>query len=308
MIGTQSSFASDVSVRCIWPGPAALGESPLWDARSGRLYWIDSLGQRIWFRAEANGEFGGWDLPGTIGSIGLSRVGGLVAAIGNRIGLVDTRTGAFTARSAPIPLAEGLRLNDGKVDRAGRYWCGTMNTAFDAPTAALYRFETDFTWVKVDEGFVVSNGIAFAPGRFYFSDSRSDRSFVYDFDLAEGTIRNRRPFVDTSVYNGRIDGATVDRDGNYWGALFDGWAVGCFDAQGQLLRRIGLPVRCPTMCAWGGPALDRLYVTSATFLLDEAEYATQPLAGALFEITGLGTHGLPEPEFGAGESGAGNVP
>lgn len=298
-----------VTVTCLWPGPSALGECPIWDHRCGRLYWIDSLGRRIWFR-EAGGAVDGWDLPGTIGSIGLCRGGGLIAAVDNRVGRVDGVTGAFVAQSDPLPLGPGLRLNDGKVDRAGRFWCGSMNTGFDAATAELFRFEADLSWQRVDGGFVVSNGIAISPDdrTFYFSDSRSDRSFAYDFDLATGELTNRRAFVRTAAYAGRIDGATVDRDGNYWGALFDGWAVGCFDPGGRLLRRIELPVRCPTMCAWGGAGLDRLYVTSATFLLSEEEQASQPLAGGLFEITGLGSTGLPEPEFGADGSGAGTVP
>lgn len=310
MIDLQVASAATHSIDCIWRGPAALGESPLWDHRSGRLYWIDSLAHRIWFRCEVSGEIASWEQPGVVGSIGLCKGGGLVAAIDNMVGLVDAETGVFTAMGDPVPLPEGARLNDGKVDRAGRFWCGSMNARFDAAIAELYRFDADLAWQKMDSGFVVSNGIAFSPDdRFlYFSDSRSDRSFLYDFDLTRGTIARRRPFVDTGAYDGRIDGAAVDRDGNYWAALFDGWAVGCFDPEGRLTRRIALPVRCPTMCTWGGTEFDRLYVTSATFLMDPEESAAQPLSGGLFEITGLGTIGLPEPEFGAEGSGAGHAP
>lgn len=154
----------------------------------------------------------------------------------------------------------------------------------------------------MDTGITVSNGIAFSRDdrALYFSNSRLDQSFRYDFDLVTGRISNRRTFVDTTAYDGRIDGACVDTDGNYWGALFEGGAVGCFSPEGKLLRLVRLPVSCPTMCAFGGPDLATLYVTSATFAMTPEQLDQEPQAGGLFAISGLGARGLPEPRFAAG--------
>jgi sugar lactone lactonase YvrE len=121
--------------------------------------------------------------------------------------------------------------------------------------------------------------------------------FAYDFDADDGTIRNRRLFASTSGLGGLPDGATVDADGHYWCALFGGGAVARFDAAGRLVARYGLPVKNPTMCAFGDKDLDTLYVTSARALMTEAELAEQPLAGALLALTRLGVQGLAEPTF-----------
>lgn len=246
------------------------------------------------------GETGAWQMPDIIGSIGLRRGGGLVAVLGDQFGFVDDETGEFEPAITSVGVAEGTRLNDGKVDRAGRFWCGAMDKGFSSPSAALFRIDADLSCRAVDHGFIVSNGIAFSPDdtRFYFSDSRPDRSYVYDFDIKAGKFGNRRPFSDPSTYVGRIDGATVDTEGNYWGALFDGGAIGCFSPEGRLIRRIEMPVSCPTMCAFGGPDLDQLIVTSAYFSLSEADRVREPLAGGLFRISGLGATAPPEPEFG----------
>ena len=296
--GAHSRAAPEIT--CLWPGPTKLGESPLWDHRTGRLYWIDSLGPTIWHMVWETGATGCWQMPDIIGSIGLRRGGGLVAALRDQFGFVDGDTGVFEPGIAPVGVAEGTRLNDGKVDRAGRFWCGAMDPGFSSPSATLFRINADLSCRPVDQGFMVSNGIAFSPDdtRFYFSDSRPDRSYVYDFDIRAGTLGNRRAFSDPSSYAGRIDGATVDTDGNYWGALFDGGAIGCFSPEGRLIRRVDMPVSCPTMCSFGGPELDQLFVTSAYFSLSEADRAREPQAGGLFRINGLGAKAPPEPEFG----------
>ncbi len=292
-------------VSCIWKGPAVLGECPLWDARRGRLFWIDSLGQTIWSARADGGDACCWQLPEVIGSIGLCEDDRLIAGLRGGFGFVTL--GADMVRidriGDPDPDHADTRLNDGKVDRQGRFWCGTMNMDFAAPNAALYRLDPDLRWHRIDDGFTVSNGIAFSPDgqRMYFSDSRADRSYQYDLDAASGAVSPRRAFVDTTAYEGRIDGATVDAAGDYWGALFEGGAVARFAPDGGLLQKIALPVTCPTMCSFGGPDLDILYVTSATFLLGPEAVAEQPLAGAVFAIEGLGVRGLEEPRFAVKE-------
>jgi sugar lactone lactonase YvrE len=153
----------------------------------------------------------------------------------------------------------------------------------------------------MDEGFIVSNGIAWAPDdrTMYFGDSRAETVFAYDFDADDGAISNRRPFFSTHDLEGRPDGATVDSDGFYWCALVHGGAIARVDPKGRLDRLVPMPVRHVTMCSFGGPELDVLYVTSAAAMLPEAERISEPLAGALFAVRGLNARGLPEPWFGA---------
>lgn len=310
LFGQDRAFAAsdvapadgEVRVDCIWPGPARLGESPLWDPRRNRLFWIDSLGQKIWSAEADGGDARAWAVPDVIGSIGLCADDRLIAGFGRGFGFVTLADDEAEVEwiGDPEPDRNDTRMNDGKVDRQGRFWCGSMNRDFAATNASLYRLDPDLDWTRVDGGFMVSNGIAFSPDgrRMYFSDSRMDRSHQYDLDPVTGVVSARRAFVDTSAFAGRIDGATVDTAGRYWAALFEGGAVACFSAEGTLLRRIELPVSCPTMCSFGGPEMDILFVTSANFTMSPEERDKEPRAGGLFAVTGLRTRGLPEPRFG----------
>lgn len=296
-----SADAVGPHVTCIWQGPTVLGECPLWDSRRQRLFWIDSLGQKIWSAKAYGSNPRSWSVPDVIGSIGLCEDDRFIAGFRQGFGLVhlgDT-AGVVEWIGDPDPDQSDTRLNDGKVDRHGRFWCGTMNMNFAAPNAALFRLDNDLSWHRIDDGFTVSNGIAFSPdGReMYFSDSRVDRSYRYELDPKNRSVAVRRPFVETTAYEGRIDGATVDADGDYWGALFNGGAVARFSPDGRLVGLVPLPVSCPTMCSFGGPGMDVLYVTSATFLLSDERRMEEPLAGGLFAIQGLGVRGIEEPRF-----------
>lgn len=297
----SASTESAVDIRRIWNGPTTLGECPLWNGHNQRLLWIDSLGRKIW-QADAVGQNARhWEISNIIGSIGLSGGNRLIAGLEDGFAFIDLSEATAQVEwiGNPEPQISDTRLNDGKVDRQGRFWCGSMNRDFSQSNASLYRLDPDLTWHQADTGFTVSNGIAFSLDgkKLYFSDSRVDRSYCYDLDPATGAISNRLEFVNTGAYKGRIDGATVDENGNYWGALFDGGAVACFSPEGQLLRHISLPTNYPTMCAFGGAELDILYVTSATFSMSEKERENAPVAGALFAIHGLGIRGVLEPEF-----------
>ncbi len=286
-------------IRCIWNGPATLGECPLWDERMQRLFWIDSLDQSIWQADYDGGNLKSWNVGEIIGSIGLCTDQRLVAGLESGFALLNLSGDAVSIERIgdPEPELPDTRLNDGKIDRQGRFWCGTMNRNFASANASLYRLDADLTWHRQFSGVTVSNGLAFSlDGRtLYFSDSRVDKSHQFDLDLQTGQLSNQKGFVNTRSYEGRIDGATVDEEGNYWGALFEGSAVGCFSPAGELLKKIVVPVSCPTMCAFGGPDMNILFVTSATFSLGEIEREAE--AGSLFAIHGIGVRGVPEPRF-----------
>ena len=292
-------------IACMSSVAADLGESPCWDVAMRRLYWIDAWRSRIHALDPATGEARCMELGAAlgglpIGSIGRHAGGGMVAGVKGGFWHLDPECG--TAR--PIAAVEAdrpatNRLNDGKCDRAGRFWCASVNTDHRSATGALWRLEAGRPPAVMQDGLTVGNGIAFSPDdrAMYLADTFARTVWRYDFDLASGALENRRPFIRTDHILGFVDGATVDADGCYWAALFRGAAVAQFDPDGRLMRHVRLPVSNPTMCAFGGPDLDVLYVTSASRFLDAAALAAQPLAGRLFAIEGLGVRGLPEPEF-----------
>ncbi len=289
----------EIGVAC--PGPDLLGEGPQWHVAQQRLYWVDAFAPAIRRLDPATGAVESFALPFDIGSFVFARDGSLVA--GTREGFQRIRLASGRATCGPIadPLARDRRLllNDGKCDRRGRYWCASLHSDFIGRQGELFRLDAALQATRMDGGFIVGNGIAFSPDdtRMYLADSRDETVWLYDFDLARGTLSGRRRFFSTQDIEGRVDGATCDTEGNYWCALVHGAAVACISPAGRLIERIAVPARHPTMVTFGGPQLDRLYVTSATRMLVDTERAQWPLAGALFQIDGLGARGLPEPLF-----------
>jgi L-arabinonolactonase len=286
-------------VECIVECANILGEGPIWHPEERVLYWCDNLKPTVHRFDPANRETNVWPLQKQVGSIVFRESGGIVAGMECGFCFLDLDTGGIEEIVDPEKGIPGNRLNDGKCDRAGRYWCGSMDADLKSPSAALYRLDSDLTCHKMDEGFTVSNGIAFSPDDkvMYFSDSRADTVYAYDFDLESGALANRRVFISTKDIAGRVDGATVDSDGFYWCAHIHGGEIARYDPDGKLERTIPLPVRHPTMCTFGGENLDTLYVTSSTKFLEPGEAATQPLAGALFAIHDVGATGIMEPYF-----------
>jgi len=275
------------------------------DAAGQALWWIDAWGTRIWRNRPRDGSIESYALPAPIagepiGSIVLDAQGRIVCAMKRDFWRVDLeRKEATLVAAAEHDRPSTNRLNDGKCDRAGRYWCGSLNTDWSVATGALYLLDAQRDVTRVIDEHGISNGIAFSPDdkRFYFADTRGSVVWQFDFDLAAGMLSNRRPFIDLAHIAGQVDGATVDSEGFYWCALFGAGAIACFDPQGRLVRRIDLPTLYPTMCTFGGAELDTLYVTTARRFLDAAQLAAQPLAGALFALRGLGAKGLAEPRY-----------
>lgn len=280
-------------------GTDIVGESPMWHPVERRLYWVDTRRPALQ-RLERDGSVRTWAMPTNIGSYVFRQGGGLVAGLKRGFCSIDLDTGAVTDIVDPEPDLPENRLNDGRCDRRGRYWCGSRDPGDSNPGGSLYRLDPDFRYQRMDTGFIVSNGMAFSPDdkTLIFGDSRGDTMWRYDLDLDAGTIHNKRVYLSTRGLPWRIDGATFDAEGYYWCALLGDGAVGRFDPLGRLDRMVRLPVTHPTMCNFGGDDLDVLYVTSGTVFLDAAQRAQQPLAGSLFAIRGLGVRGVAEPLFG----------
>jgi sugar lactone lactonase YvrE len=296
-----------MDIRLIADRRNMLGEGPLWDVEEQRLYWLDSMKSQIW-RAAADGrEIVCCDVPAPIGSMALRRQGGAVLALETGFHQFDFGSGETELIDNPELGLDHVRLNDGKVDRQGRFIVGSLDMAMfspdppPAPRGSLYRLDPDFTVTRLETGIGVSNGPCWSPDdrTFYFADTWANRIWAYDWDAATGTPSNKRLFTATSSTHELPDGATVDEEGYYWNA-WNGAGAGHGDIRryapdGTLERRIELPVLKVTSLMFGGPELDVLYVTSmgmAGFPED------RPHDGGLFAIHGLGVRGIEEPRFG----------
>jgi len=285
---------------CVLACRDALGEVPLWNARTQELWWIDVRAPSIQCWNPASGEHRKFDLPtSSVGSWAFRRQGGMLVSLRDGLYGFDPTTGKadrLLALEAEIP---GHRLNDGRADNRGRFWIGTMHDTIRGPSGSLYRVDPDLAVSKVFDQVDIPNSTLFSPDDklMYFADTPAKKIWVFDFDLDAGRISNRRVFVDCAADPGAPDGSAIDQDGCLWNANYGGGRVVRYTPAGKVDRIIALPVTQPTCCSFGGPQLDTLYITTASQKLTPEQLAPQPLAGGLFAVQ-TGTRGVPVPEFG----------
>ena len=282
----------------------AVGESPVWRAAEAALYWVDIPAKRICRMQVESAVVDSWATASMTACIAFDKEGALIAGMEDGIYLLKLGAGGKVAetRLAAVDLPmTNMRFNDGRCDRQGRFWAGTMHTDMAAAHAvgALYRYtNAEKMTGPIESGLLTQNGLAWSPSGdlMYLSDShpRAQWIWVFDYDIDTGTPRNRRLFVDMNLHPGRPDGAAVDADGCYWTCANDAGLLLRYTPSGKLDRSIPLPVKKPSMCAFGGKRFDTIYVTS---IRPKGDLSDQPLAGAVFALQ-PGVRGLPEPEFG----------
>lgn len=263
-----------------------LGESPVWDARSGRLLWCDILAGEILSADENGGDLRAWSFPGKVASFGLCESGRWVVALAHGVHLFDPETEDLKQLANPEPEPKTNRLNDGKVGPDGAFWVGSMDDRPQRePVAALYRVTADGKSEKKIDGLAVSNGLAWSPdGRTLFhSDSRGPWIDTHDFDPATGRLGNRRRLATLDEARGRPDGGACDAEGCYWSAGVSAGCLNRFDATGKLLERIDLPMPAGTMPCFGGSDLKTLFMTSIGEGL-APDRAGHPLAGCMVKM------------------------
>ncbi|RZI65248.1 SMP-30/gluconolactonase/LRE family protein [Variovorax guangxiensis] len=284
----------------------ATGESPVWHAAEQALYWVDIPARQLHRLVPATGAHSTWAGDEMLACIAprAGHPGQWIAGMESGLFAIATKddgTLAATSVARATHAAHGMRFNDGRCDRQGRFWAGTMLMDMAAARAVgrVYRYQSDVNEeaalrVHFDE-MIVPNGMAFSPdGRtMYLSDSHPNVQAVwaFDYDTATGTPHNRRLFVDMKPLPGRPDGAAVDADGCYWICGNDAGLVHRFTPDGRLDRSLEVPVKKPAMCAFGGAQLDTLYVTS---IRPGGDVSDQPLAGGVFALR-PGVQGVPEP-------------
>ncbi|MDX2104559.1 MAG: SMP-30/gluconolactonase/LRE family protein [Alphaproteobacteria bacterium] len=289
-----------VEITCIVDAKARVAEGPVWDEQASVLWWTNIYGQTLNRYDPATGVNQAFDVGEPLGSFALRAAGGVLLACKSGFYTFDPATRQKTLVVDPEPDRPNHRLNDGRCDRAGRFWCGSMpDPILDRPTGALHRLDPDGTTRPMVKGALISNGLAFSPDNrtLYFADSWTAVRTVwaFDFDLTSGTLGTRRVFIDTRDLPGRPDGAAVDADGCYWMTCTGGGSLMRFTPDGRLDRTVPLPVKRPTMVAFGGKSLDTLYLTTLRSPDDHLPEAAQD--GGLFRIDGLGVTGLVEPRF-----------
>jgi sugar lactone lactonase YvrE len=264
------------------------------------LWWIDIWKKLIHRYDPSTGKDEVFETPEYLGCLGLREKGGLVLTMADGFHFFDPATGKFEAIVDPEAHMPKTRFNDGKPDRQGRFWSGSM---FEAPgqlefIGALYRLDADLSVHKMIDGIGCSNGLAWSPDSktMYFSDSHAGAVWAYDFDPATGDIENRRTFIDMTVTGGVADGATVDAEGCYWVTIPVTSKVCRYDPDGRLMQTVLLPTDLPTCCEFGGRDLDVLYVTSAVLRRPASHFVGQKHPGGLFALD-VGVKGLTLPAF-----------
>jgi len=285
-------------VSCVQPSNAILGEGPSWDSDQGVLYWVDIKRPAIFRWDPRLGQTGHWPMPKPVGCVARAQSGRLVFADSDGFGLLDINSAEMSRIADPESTQPQNRFNDGKVDRAGRFWAGTMDDQCVRPTGSLYRLDADRSVHCMGSGFICSNGLGWSPDNqtFYFTDSMIRTIWAYEFDLHSGELGSRRTFARLADSDGVPDGLAVDRDGFVWSAIWDGWRLIRYAPDGSIDREIPMPVQRPSSCTFGGRELKTLYVTSACLELGWSSLRSGPLAGGLFALeTQVG--GLPETPF-----------
>lgn len=282
-----------VDTRC------ALGEGATWCARSGRLFWTDIEGARLWRYDPGSGERTAWAMPERLATFALcADPHHLLLGLATHLAFFDLATGRMH-RVATIEPGLDTRLNDGKCDRQGRFVFGTKDEAAEPqPIGGFYRLNHDLSIERLPlPAPRISNSIAFSPdgATMYYCDSPTRTIHACEYG-ADGHIGASRPFVRLLDADGVPDGSTVDAEGGLWNAQWGGARVVRYDMRGVETERVRMPVRQPSCVAFGGAQLDTLYVTTARVELDEATLAAEPDAGGVFVATSA-RRGLPEPVF-----------
>ena len=294
---------------------SAVGESPVWRASQNALYWVDIPAQTLVCYELLPARRTEWLLPERVGCIAFDRSGTVLAALetglfalqlhepsGNDAHATQAgpHRGTVTVRRLVSVRheAERMRFNDGRCDRQGRFWAGTMvqDAAAPHPAGKLYRYDAQGLSEPIVEGLCTQNGLAWSPdGRtMYLSDSHPSSRLIwaFDYDVDDGMPSNRRVFADLHDHAGRPDGAAVDADGCYWTCANDAGLLLRFTPDGRLDRKLALPAAKPSMCAFGGSRFDTLFVTTI---------CPNPIGehdGFVFALN-PGVRGMPEPEFAA---------
>jgi len=298
---------SNLEVVCVADIRDKIGEGAFWDADEQVVYWLDVPMPSFIHRYDpATGSYESWPMPEMVTAMAKRADGTLLVASENGLNVFDPRTAAFRRLTELEPHLPGNRTNDGAPDARGRFWIGTMQNnlgpagegiPIKGPVGSLWRVEPGKPPFAAMGDLSITNGVAWSPDstKLYVVDSMLDRIYVCDFDLDAGTIGTRRIFSDAAGL-GTPDGSAMDAEGYLWSARWDGHCVARISPDGEVDRIVPIPASLVTSCAFGGPELDTLYVTTARLGIDDATASRYPQQGGLFALK-PGVRGLKRPLY-----------
>ncbi|OCT15480.1 SMP-30/gluconolaconase/LRE domain protein [Paenibacillus pectinilyticus] len=278
----------NAELELVWDGKATLGEGPVWDHRTGQMIWVDIMGQVVHLFTPAEGTTRSIAVDQKVGAAVPREQGGMVVATEHGFHFLDAASGSLARIVDPESHLPNNRFNDGKCDRSGRFWAGTMAQDDSGTTGSLYCLDVDGSLRTVHDGGIgVSNGLGWSPDNktMYYIDSPTKQVVAYAYDEETGVISDPRTVVTIPEGEGFPDGMSVDSEGMLWIAQWGGWQVGYWNPHtGEKLGSIPVPVERTSSCAFGGEQLDELYITTASVGIKEEEWDKQPNAGGLFRI------------------------
>ena len=278
---------------------ARLGEGPLWDVKSQRLYWVNILDGEIHMYEPMTDTNETIKLDSYVGCVALTERDELIAGLTDGFYLVNPKTNALTVLERTEEPSLQTRYNDGKCDPAGRFWAGTMSLVGEEKVGALYCMESDHSVRKKIDHVSISNGLAWSGDHqtMYYIDTPERCIFAYDYEIETGEISNQRRVVEIPKEEGSPDGMTIDVDGMLWVAHWGGAQVACWNPfTGEKVCSIAVPALQVTSCTFGGPDLDELYITTARNGMTEEQLKQYPQSGGVFRIK-LDTKGLAADRF-----------
>ena len=273
-----------------------LGEGPWWSAEEQAFYWVDIKATKLLRWDPATKEQKSWAMPAEIGTFVRASGNRGVVALQNGIAFIDLDNGSITPIVDPEEDKPWNRFNDGKCDRRGRLWVGSMDNEEKRTSGTLYRIGVDHSVLPFKSPVGISNGLGWSPDNtvMYYADSPAKHIYAFDYDIETGAATNERVLVD--VDKGVPDGLTVDSEGYIWNAQWGAWRVVRYAPDGSIDFILDVPVAQPTSCCFGGADFKDLYITSASIGLSEEERANQPEAGNVF-VARTPVAGLPETKF-----------
>lgn len=275
-----------------------LGEGPIWSIEEQALYWVDIVAPAVHRFRPDNGAHDHWPMPEHIGSLSMRSAGGLVVALKSGFGLFDPLSGAVDMINDAESEKPDNRFNDGRCDRQGRFFAGSLTYSEDAPVGCLWRLDADHRASPVLNGITISNGLCWSPdgATMYFVDTPTRQIMAYDYDREAGLPANPKLLVTTDRDGGWPDGSITDSEGCLWNAEWDGARVVRYTPDGKVDRIVSVPAKRATCAAFGGPDLKTLYITSAWDRMSKEERSAWPLSGDLFAID-VDVPGLPDPLY-----------
>jgi sugar lactone lactonase YvrE len=275
------------TVELVLEAQARLGEGAIWDAQQQLLYWVNILENKVYIYDPASRQNRSIDVGQYVGTVVPRQSGGLMLALHHGFASLDLETEQVTIIADPEAHLPDNRFNDGKCDPAGRFWAGTMPIDGASRSGSLYRLDPDHSVHRMVSGVTISNGLVWTADRrtMYYIDTPNRTVDAFAYDLDSGAISQRRVAVTIPEGSGGPDGMAIDSEDMIWVAHWGGSRVTRWNpVSGELLQTIEVPALQVTSCAFGGPELNELYITSARNNLNPATLAKYPLSGGLFRV------------------------